>query len=133
VILSRNVSIPFYDADPAGILFYGNVFKIAHGCFEQMLGDLGIEWKDWFQSKNWGAPIRHCSADFRAPMRPGEIYQVTLNFKKMSESTLDLYFEFLNGAEVCCSVEMTTCFIDIKTFKKIPVPNQFREKISKLL
>jgi acyl-CoA thioesterase FadM len=64
-------AITFDQSDPAGILFFGNVFPLAHRAFERMLADAGIAWADWFASDTWTIPITRASADFSAPLPAG--------------------------------------------------------------
>ena len=127
--LKTEVQIPFFDADPAGILFYGNVFRIVHAAFEELLPQMNFTWREWFENPTWAAPIRHASADYRAPIKPGERYEVVLSLQKIGDSSLQWQAAIRQNQISCCLVSLVASFMDRKTHQKRSLPPELREKL----
>lgn len=129
--LKCEVRVPFFDADPAGILFYGNVFRIVHAAYEELLPQMGISWQEWFNHPKWAVPVRHASADYRSPIFPGEKYEVALTLKKLGDSSLQWQASIQQGTQVCCQIDLVATFMDRVTKTKAAIPVEFRSKLAK--
>lgn len=51
-------TLTFREADPAGIMFFGNVFAIAHDAFEEFIVAAGYTYQEWFGQTDYLIPIR---------------------------------------------------------------------------
>lgn len=68
------IQIRFREADPAGILFFGHVFALAHDCFEGFIEETGFGWKNWFNVRGeYLVPIRHTEANYLRPFLRAKI------------------------------------------------------------
>ena len=122
--------ISFDEADPAGILFYGHVFSLAHRAFEEMLADAGIPWPEWFASATWTIPITHADAIYHAPLPAGRTADITVGIAEMRESGFSVATTFsLDGTE-CARVTTIHVFVDLATRTKRSIPEAFRAKLS---
>ncbi len=65
-------------SDPAGILFFKNVFELAHQNLEQFISSSDFGWDAWFSNPEWAAPVIHCDAQYRSPILSGKELQVDL-------------------------------------------------------
>lgn len=130
----KQFQVHFDECDPAGIVFFGNYFKLAHRGIEDFIVDSGITWKDWFQSKDFGVPLIHADADYKIPMFQGESYVANIDVTKIGESSIsfETVFETLSG-DVCSVVRTVHVFIDSKSMKKRPIPEDFRSKLETTL
>jgi acyl-CoA thioester hydrolase/1,4-dihydroxy-2-naphthoyl-CoA hydrolase len=119
---NRDIQIRFREADPAGILYFGNIFSLAHDSFEDFIVSAGLTWSDWFRPADYIVPIRHAESDFFAPFAPGEKYQVVTTVAAISESSFQMQYEFRSSAKLHATVKMVHTFVDTKSKKKIKVP-----------
>ena len=132
VLFKRNVLIPFHMADPAGIMFFGNIFALAHGTFEQWISEQEGGWSQWYTNPEWIAPIRKAEVDYFKPLRAGEVFEVSFTLKEVTDSSFVSLIEFIKAGECHARLETRQVFCDRKTIKKIPVPPQARKIFNEL-
>ena len=72
----KNRFIYFDEADSAGVLFFGNIYRISHQALEEFIQHIGIKWEDWFDDKLIGAPIVHADTQFKLPIKAGDTYAI---------------------------------------------------------
>jgi acyl-CoA thioester hydrolase/1,4-dihydroxy-2-naphthoyl-CoA hydrolase len=130
MIYSTTVKIRFREADPAGILFFGQIAGITHDVFEEFVQHIGFSWKEWFSSGPWGTPIRHLSCDFRAPFFPGQTYEVQVSTKKIGESSFTMHYQYQRDDKIHAVVEVVHAIIDGNTFTKRQIPQIIVERLS---
>ena len=128
---THECTIRFDQADPAGIMFFGQVFFLAHEAFEKFVISTGFSWEEWFANSKWGTPIRHSEANFQRPMRPGKSYQINVTVARLGESSMTIRYVFMRDAHVHCEVQIVHTFIDIKEITKMPIPTEVRTRLAK--
>jgi acyl-CoA thioesterase FadM len=128
------IKIRFRDADPAGIMFFGNVLGLAHDVFEEFITANGIPWDEWFRQKDWACPIRHTEVDYLAPFLPGTEVVVDAKVQKLGQNSFGMHYEFrtLKG-QLCARVQMIHTFVDQKSFQKTEVPTKYRQLLEQYL
>lgn len=133
----KQIQIKFREADPAGILFFGNILALAHDVFEDFIPATGLTWADYFQTKEYIAPIRHAEVDFLSPFRPGEKYDVAVSILRIGDSSFQAKAVFSQtsdkGVSKHAEVKTVHTFLNAKTFAKIPVPEKFRQALGPYL
>jgi len=125
----KEISIRFREADPAGILFFGHVFSLAHDCFEDFIQAAGFAWKDWFHIKDHLIPIRHTECNYHKPFIPGEKYSVTATVARLGNSSFQMRYVFAKGEARHAEVLMTHTFLSLQTKEKISVPDKVRDRL----
>lgn len=121
-----SIKLKFKDADPAGIMFFGNILGITHDIFEEFLSWNKIQWSEWFNDEVWACPIRHTEVDFLSPLYPGQDYAVGAKVSKLGNTSFNMHYEFRNhSGKLCARVQMTHAFIDKKSLFKTEIPSQF--------
>ena len=96
-VFRRPVTIRFEEADARGVLFYGRLQALAHHVLEDfVVSELVERWEDWFESREFVAPIRHAEATFHRPMRPGQQYEAELTIGTVGESSFEVVTRFLD-------------------------------------
>lgn len=126
----QDIRIPFHLCDPAGIVFFGNVFPLSHLVYESFIIDkLQCSWDAWFKNLDWFVPIKHASADYKIPLHAGVNYQVEVTILGVKSSSFTVHYRFLHGESEHCVVEIVHVFCDRKTKKKIEIPPSIRSKL----
>ena len=67
----KSINIHFDECDPAGIVFFAHHFRLAHQVIEAFVQNQGVSWNEWFASPDYGVPLVHVEADYKAPMLAG--------------------------------------------------------------
>lgn len=130
---TREIQIRFREADPAGILYFGNIFSLAHDSFEEFIQSTGVAWKDWFKKGPYIVPIRHAESDFLSPFIPGEKYQIVVSVAAITESSFRMRYEFRAGARIHARVKMVHTFVDSQNKTKIQVPDSVKKLLAPYL
>ena len=126
-----NVTIKFHQADPAGIMFFGHVFTLAHDTYESFIQACGFPWKDWFMDHKFVIPIRHTECDFLRPFRAGESYDVNAEVIEFSSSSFVMRYEFSREKHKHAIVKMVHTCLDQKTFQKAPLAEEVKNALAK--
>jgi YbgC/YbaW family acyl-CoA thioester hydrolase len=113
--------INFFDCDPAGIMFYGNAFFLAHSAYEEMLTSAGLT--DYWTSDNFIVPIIRADTDYLKPLRAGDEVEIEVKVSNLKERSFEL--------TCTCRLEDGTNTFNTKTvhiftdrdFKKINIPD----------
>ncbi len=114
--------IPFHLSDPAGILFFGHVFTLAHQAFEHfVIHHLECPWTFWFQNPDWIVPIKQTEAHYFHPVQAGEECHIEISLTALSSSSFTLTSSFYQS-HMCCTVKTIHVFCQRLTKQKTPIP-----------
>lgn len=123
--------INFFDCDPAGVMFFGNIFKIAHSAYEELLQNGDLE-RDYFKDDQFALPLVHSEADFLRPIMPGEKVTVQLTLSALKESSFELSYEVISPkGEVCARVKTVHVSVLKSGWQKTPLPQDLKNCLMK--
>lgn len=128
-MFKTSVRIHFREADPAGILFFGNILGLTHDVFEQFIEAAGFKYSDWFERQDIIVPIRHSEVDFLAPFKPGYSYDVTASVVKISDSSFQVKYTYSSANGPHATVSMVHTYLNGKTKQKIQIPDGDRKRL----
>ena len=80
--------VHFDQCDPAGILFFGESFSLAHRSIEKFIETSGIGWDNWFNNELTAFPIRNASCDYFQPVSGGTEIDISIEITDLSKSTV---------------------------------------------
>jgi acyl-CoA thioester hydrolase len=128
--------VEFVETDLAGIVHFSNFFRYMEQAEHAFIRSLGysIHMQDGDQVIGW--PRVHAEADYRAPLRVEEEFEVQLLVKEIRSKSLRYAFRFrLKGkSDVLATGEMvsvcTTYNQHEKRMKAVPIPEGIRSQIS---
>jgi acyl-CoA thioester hydrolase/1,4-dihydroxy-2-naphthoyl-CoA hydrolase len=128
-MFSSNQKIFFYDADPAGIIFYANLFKIAHAAYEEFMGHLKLD-RNYFFDKDFVLPIVHTEGDFLKPIKVGDELKVEIWVSQIKKSSFELNYKFSQmNNHVAAKVKTVHVCVSKITFVKTEVPFDLKSKL----
>lgn len=125
---TKPVTIRFEHTDAEGIMFFGNIYGLIHEAYEEFVRHLGFEYRDWFQDKSWGIPIRKSECEYSAPLLPGKTYDIAVSIPQMSDSTFTTKYTVSLGGKVHCEAQLVHTFVDRLTRAKTSIPAHVRGK-----
>lgn len=119
-------NVPLHDCDPAGVMFYGHLFRHAHDAYEAFMADRGMPLQEIFAAGKYKYPLVHAEADYRAPMPHGERIEARLSVERVGTTafTLQVVFYAADGSEAATATTVHAC-IDA-AWKKAALPDGLR-------
>ena len=139
VVQSYPMTIPFTtrrrilwgDSDPAGILYTPRVFHYALETVEEWLIEMfGYTSMTLRDNLKIDTPTVKMSCEFMYPMKTSEYIDISLEIKKLGKASLNYVFDgFDSKKNHCFHVDQVVCFVDVDSFKAIPISIEFRKKI----
>lgn len=118
----------FNDCDPAGIMFYGNLFTVIHQCYESWLHQSGYA-ADVFANPDLAFPIISTKAEYRKPIALHTQVKVQMVIPHHSEHAFTIAYELLDNNEVVCAkAETVHVCINKQTGQKTGLP-EFLKKL----
>lgn len=122
----------FYDCDPAGIIFFASLLKIAHTVYEKFLAQISPN-RNFFFDDELVLPIIHCEADYHKPLKAFDEVDVTVTVKQVGDSSFELNYKFEIASNLYAEAKTVHVCVDKKKFEKTNLPNQLKSKLKENL
>ncbi len=128
-MITLKKKINFYDCDPAGILFYGNIFSFCHSAYEEMISSFDLKLNYW-QNEEFVVPITSSNANYFAPLKTGDEVTIDVNVSELRKSSFELSYNCRNqSGDLCIEVKTVHVFIDKKSWKKKELSPAIKKKL----
>lgn len=127
------IRLKFRDADPAQIMYFANIFSLAHDAFEEFIVKAGYKYDEWFTKDHHMIPIRHAEADYKAPLVPGNVYTVSVQVINLGTTSFKMKYSFESQGKLHATVQMVHAVLDPHTKQKMPLPTVMRQRLSTYL
>ena len=125
--------INFYNCDPAGIMFYANIFFFCHSAYENLISSFNLSF-DYWDDKEFAVPIVHSSADYLKPLINGDEIDIEVDVTQLKDSSFELRYVCMNQkGELCAEVKTVHVFINRQTWKKTKMNFEIEEGLRKHL
>lgn len=122
--------LSFYDCDPAGIIFFASLLKIAHTAYEKFLGEISPV-RNFFFDKELVLPIIHCEADYYKPLRAFDEINVSVIVKEVRDNSFELNYKFEIDSKLYAEAKTVHVCVDKNKFEKTSLPVQLKENLQK--
>lgn len=112
--------------DRAGIVYFGRVFEYCHIAYEELMTAIfgGIE--GVFSGTDWGMPLVHAEADYKAPMRLDDRLTVELRVERLGAGSVCFGYRVVGAAgSLRATAQLVHAFVDMQRFTKRDVPQAF--------
>jgi len=125
--------IRFDELDPAGVVFFGRYGYFAHEAIERFFDDLDGGYPGLVNGRHIGLPIVHFEADFRAPLRYGDVIRIETACTKLGTTSATLHHEMKKAAtlDLCAVVGMVVATTDLRSFRSCPMPADVRAHLGR--
>lgn len=125
------VQVNFFDADPAGIMFFANAFRFAHSAYEKLLENSPFK-KEYFYNENFVVPVIHSEADYLKPVYPNTTLKIQVSLSQLRENSFELSYSLMNEkGEECVKAKTVHVFLNKSTWKKTSIPEDIRDFLKK--
>lgn len=119
----------FYDADPAGIIFYASIFKYAHTAYEDFMRSLKLS-RDFFFDEEVVLPIVHAEADYLKPLKVGDELKIDVWVSRLMKSSFELSYKFHDTLlDTAATTKTVHVCVSKKDFKKTELPKELFVKL----
>lgn len=129
VAYRARIRIRFGDEDHAGIVYYPRFFDYFHQAFEDFFADeAGRTYKEVLDDDGFGWPSVHAEADFRAPLRFGDVLELELAVEHVGTKSATFVYRGTrvgDGAEIVRGRVTVVC-IRMGSFEARPIPETYR-------
>ena len=124
--------LSFYNCDPAGIIFFADLFKIAHTAYEKFLLKISPE-RNFFFDEEMVLPIIHTEADYYKPLKAFDEVDVNISVGELRENSFELSYKFMINDEAYAEAKTVHVCVDKKSFKKTNLPEELLVGLRKYL
>ena len=122
--------IKLHETDAAGLLFFGNQFKIIHDAYEGLLERIGFGFPQLIREKKIFLPIVHSESDYKSPLFVGDLIEVQVFVQKVGKTSFTLFYKLLDTSQKVVGTAQTVhVTINSAEHKKIPLPSELRAKL----
>jgi 1,4-dihydroxy-2-naphthoyl-CoA hydrolase len=129
---TKKTYLKFYFTDAAGILFFANIFLIAHDVYEDILRELGFSIREIIEKRDFLLPLVHSEADYKLPLKAGDKLTINAYISRLGETSFTIAYQFLNGENaIAASAQTVHVAIDKKSGKKRPMPDELKKGLGK--
>ena len=122
------IKVRFGDEDHAQIVYYPRFFHFFHCAFEDFFDEHGFKYRECLEVDRVGWPAVHAEADFKRPLRFGEVLRVELTISRLGtkSATFDYRGHRDEDGELCCTGSVTVACISMDTYDGQPIPEKYR-------
>lgn len=125
-MFNANIKVYFFDADPAGIIFFASIFRFAHSAYEDFMAHLKLS-RNYFFDDEFVLPIIHAEADYLKPIRTGDELTVNLQVSRLLESSFELSYKFLLNDDTVATARTVHVCVSKNSFVKSELPAELSE------
>lgn len=120
------------DTDAAGILFYGNYFRLAHEAYEDFMDNIDFGLAYVLNDAEILILIAHAEADYKTSLRLGDEYTIAMRVEKIGRTSFELRYRFLDdNGELAASLKTVHVSVSKETEKPVELPESLKKGLSK--
>lgn len=131
-MFTYKMTVKMHDTDAAGIIFFGHQFAMVHDAYEEFLESIGFSFAKLLRECDFFIPIIHAEADYHSPLFVGDRLTIKVRISKVGKTSFVADYEICDTKNsVVGNAQTVHVTIDKKTRKKIPLPDKFRQALTK--
>ena len=129
---SVSTKVKLHYTDAAGVMFFGNYFKLIHDAYEDFLDSFGFNLGNIIDKSDYLILIVHSEADYRQPVRTGQSVNIAIVVDKIKNSSFVLNYIITNEKEEkVANLQTVHVAIDKSNGKKMSLPDKLRVHLEK--
>lgn len=122
--------VRFDEVDPAGIVFFARFMNYAHEAMENFFADIEGGYAGLIQTRKIGFPTVRLEADFKIPLRYGDMLRVETSCSQLGNTSATFVHEMRSAAsgELCAIVRHVVVTVTLGVLKPCPMPPDVRAR-----
>ncbi len=121
-------AVRFEEVDAAGIVFFARFFNWCHDAMECFFGGLSGGYVELITKRRIGFPTVHLTADWKAPVRYGDVARVETSVTKIGSTSCTfrhVMTRLRDGVHVA-TVDQVVVATNLDTMTKLTLPDDAR-------
>jgi 4-hydroxybenzoyl-CoA thioesterase len=118
------------EVDAAGIVFFARYFQWCHEAMATMLDAIDGGYARLILAHRIGFPTVHAEADYRAPIRYGDVVRVAVRVENVGRSSCTLRFDVERsgpaGGAAAAVVRHVVVASNVDAMRSTPIPDEVR-------
>ncbi len=124
--------LSFYDCDPAGIIFFASLLKLAHTAYEKFLGEISPT-RNFFFDKELILPIIHCKADYHIPLRAFDKIDISVLVTEVRNNSFEIVYKFEVDNKLYAEAKTIHVCVNKNNFQKTNLPEDLKKGLQENL
>ncbi len=121
--------VPFDELDPAGVLFFGHLFRHAHHAYEAFVAEIGWPLSRLLE-EGPALPLARAEADFLAPLGLDDRVEVEVVPEAVGKHSFTLAYRFLGeDGRLCARARTVHVAYSPDEARSVPLPAGLREAL----
>ena len=128
-----STTVRLFDTDAAGVLFFGNQFRLAHAAYEEFMQVNGISFDKILRDGRIMLPITKAEADYQKPLHVGDRLTIEVTIESTTDHSYTLGFQFKKeDGSLAGKIRTVHVCVDAQTWEKTPLSNAFRKALQSI-
>jgi len=126
---TTSIKVRFGDADPAGLVYFVNVFHYFHIAMEEFFAArCGITYEKLMTDERVGFPTVNVQAEFLTPLVYGDEAEVEVYVSRVGEAsaTFEYSVRRANDAVICARATIVQVAMNLDARRAVPIPDKYR-------
>jgi len=127
---STRITVRFGDADPAGLVYYPNIFHYYHIALEEFFAArCGISYQKLMADERLGFPTVNVQAEFFAPLVYGDEVDVEVFVTRTGRSSATFEYSIRRASDeiLCARAILVQVAMDLDAYRAVPIPERYRQ------
>lgn len=130
-MIQSDYKIKFNQCDPGGILYFAELFIMAHWIYEEMIQE-SVPESNYFNHPQIAIPLIHAEADYSIPLKLHQDVTLKLSVDEIRTTSFQLVTEFYHKSDnLCARVKTVHVCVNKKGFSKTDIPEDLKGALSK--
>jgi 4-hydroxybenzoyl-CoA thioesterase len=133
VSFTTRIVIAFGDTDPAGLVYYPNLFHYCHLAMERFVSEqAGITYSDLIRDQRIGFPTVSVQAEFMVPIVYGDEIDVEVEVRAIGNSSLTFGYLIRRSHDgvLCAKIEQVHVAMNLDSKSSVALTLLLRESLS---
>ena len=131
MVFSTRITVNFGDTDPAGLVYFPNIFHFCHIAMERFFQEVcGVSYSKLTGEQHVGFPTVQIDGEFTIPLRYGDEIEITMTVSKVGTKSISLSYKVTNSEGLpCAEVSQVIVAMDLSNHSSIPIPDSIRQTL----
>ncbi len=126
-MFSVSTKIKLHYTDAAGVLFFGNYFKLIHDAYEEFLNEIDLDLGYIIDNSDYLLLIVHAEADYKKSLKTGAFAKVEIEVEKIGQTSFVLVYKVLDEHDnISATAKTVHVSVDKKSGNKIDLPEKVK-------
>lgn len=123
------IKVRFGDADPAGLVYFVNIFHYLHIAMEEFFAErCGVSYQELMSGERLGFPTVNVQAEFFTPLVYGDEAEVEVYVSRVGDASVTFEYSVrrLSDGQLCARATNVQVAMNLDTRRAVPIPDKYR-------